>query len=115
MVLITFQGSGLETVTPFCDFLETSNFQNKSTPEGLFATQGINVAFNAFMTAIAQVDYDAIFGGGGDDDPTDAVRLLSSSGSTDPELNHDGFCSTLGRGSIVPSSGFTRSRIQTTR
>jgi len=75
--LIVSQGSGLQTLMPFCDNLETSIFRNKSTPEGLFVTQGINVAFDTFMAAIAEVDYDTVFGGdGGDDDPTDAVCLF---------------------------------------
>ena len=68
------------------------------------------------MTAIAEVDYDTVFGGsGGDDDPTDDVCLPSSSDSTHAKLNPDGLCSTLGRGNIVPSSDSTRSRIQTIR
>ena len=62
MILITFQDKGLQTAMPFCDRLETRNFQNNSTSEGLNATQGINVAFDAFMTATAEVDYDTVFG-----------------------------------------------------
>ena len=64
MVLTILQGSGLQTVMPFCDRLETRDFQNNPTPEGLNTTQGINIAFDAFMTAIAEVDYDTVFGSG---------------------------------------------------
>jgi hypothetical protein len=62
VIPITFQDSGLQTAMPFCDRLETRDFQNTSTPEGLNATLGINVAFDAFMTATAEVDYDTVFG-----------------------------------------------------
>ena len=76
-VLITLQGYGLRTVIPFCDLLETRDLQSFPTPQGLFATQGINVAFDAFMTAIAEVDYDTVFGGDGSGDPSDDVRFFS--------------------------------------
>jgi len=61
------------------------------------------------MTAIAEVDYDTVFGGGGDEDPTDAVCILSSS-STLPELNSDGFAvllvvAILFRIRVLPGSG----------
>jgi hypothetical protein len=68
MILIMFQDYGLYTIMPFCDYLETRNFQNSSSPEGLNITQGINVAFDAFMTAIAEVDYDTVFANWGLDD-----------------------------------------------
>jgi len=55
--------------------LETRNFSNGPTPEGLVATQGINATFGAFMTAIAEVDYDTVFGGD-DYGTSDAVCLF---------------------------------------
>jgi len=64
VVLIELQAYGLETIVPFCDRLETRNLSSSPTSEGLVATQGINTTFNAFMTAIAEVDYDTVFGGG---------------------------------------------------
>lgn len=60
---------------PFCNRLETRDFEDSPAPEGLFATQGINITFNAFMTAIAEVDYDTVFGGG-NSDVTDDVCLV---------------------------------------
>jgi hypothetical protein len=56
-----FQDLGLQSTMPFCDRLETRNFTSSSTPEGLNTTQGINVAFEAFLTAIAEVDYDNVY------------------------------------------------------
>jgi len=56
---------------PFCNRLETRNFTSNPVPEGLFTTQGINTTFDAFMTAIAEVDYDTVFGGNNDTDITD--------------------------------------------
>ena len=101
----------MQTAMPFCDRLETRNLQSSPPPEGLVATQGINTTFGAFMTAVAELDYDDVFGGG-DFDPADAVCF-----SLAPflELDSSDFFSTLGRGSIVPSLGITRLQIRTTR
>jgi hypothetical protein len=114
-VLIALQGYGLRTVLPFCNRLETRNLTTDPASEGLVATQGINTTFNAFMTAIAEVDYDTVFGNE-DYDITDDVCLFFLPSAPHPlELNSPGSCSTLGRGNIVPSLGITRSRIQTIR
>lgn len=75
VVLITLQGYGLRTILPFCNRLETRNFTNSPTSEGLVATLGTNATFDAFMTAIAEVDYDTVFGGD-DSDSSDTVCLF---------------------------------------
>jgi len=61
-MLKALQGYGLRTILPFCDRLETRNLTTDPTSEGLIPTQGINATFNAFMNAIAEVDYDTVFG-----------------------------------------------------
>ena len=70
------QDYGLQTTTPFCDRLETRNFTNNATSEGLITTQGINATFDAFMVAIGEVDYYALFGEDDGNDVSDTVRLF---------------------------------------
>jgi len=50
--------------------VETVNFTSSPTAQGLFATQGINATFNAFMTAIAEMDKGFLFG---DQDSEDSL------------------------------------------
>lgn len=54
--LTTVQSSGLRTILPFCDRVESLNFTSDPASQGLFATRGINSTFNAFATAIAEID-----------------------------------------------------------
>jgi len=75
-MLNAFQGTGLRTILPFCNRLETRNFTTNPMSEGLVPTQGVNATFNAFMTAIAEVDYDTVFGINEDSDITDLVCLF---------------------------------------
>jgi len=76
VALIALQVYGLQTVLPFCNLLETHNLTADPTSEGLVVTQGINATFDAFMTAIAEVDYDTVFGSDGDNDITVVVCLF---------------------------------------
>jgi len=68
VVFIALQDYGLQTVLPFCNRLETRNLTADPTSGGLVVTQGINATFGAFMTAIAEVDYDTAFGNDEDND-----------------------------------------------
>jgi len=76
VALIALQAYGLRTILPFCNRLETRNLTADPTSGGLVVTQGINATFDAFMTAIAEVDYDTVFGSDEGNDITDAVCLL---------------------------------------
>ena len=55
------------SVLPFCNVLETRNFTSTQTETGLATSFGIDVALDAFLTAIREVNYDAIPGSA--DDP----------------------------------------------
>ena len=56
------------SVLPFCNIVETRNFSSDPVEAGLAATLGVDAAFNAFLTGIAELDYDSIPG-----DPDDPV------------------------------------------
>ena len=57
---------------PFCNLLETRNFTTEPVESGLAAQFGVETAFDAFLTALAQLDYDEIPG-----DPDDPVQDMS--------------------------------------
>lgn len=49
------------SVLPFCDIMETQNRTLASTTEsGLASTYNISVAWSAFLTGLAEIDYDSI-------------------------------------------------------
>ena len=50
------QSDGLPPVLAFCDVLETQNWQGPAYPQGLAAAFNITVAFDAFLTGIAETD-----------------------------------------------------------
>ena len=56
------------SVLPFCNIVEMRNFSSDPVEAGLAATFGVDAAFNAFLTGIAEIDYDSIPG-----DPDDPV------------------------------------------
>ncbi|TBU61392.1 serine carboxypeptidase S28-domain-containing protein [Dichomitus squalens] len=51
-----------DSVLPFCNVVETQNFTALPTETGLAASFGIDVALNAFLAGIKQVNYAAIPG-----------------------------------------------------
>lgn len=55
------------SLLPFCNILETQNFTEPALESGIASTQEIDVAFESFLTALAEIDYDSIPGGA--DDP----------------------------------------------
>ncbi|KAI0730928.1 serine carboxypeptidase S28-domain-containing protein [Earliella scabrosa] len=56
-----YQYYGFEaSVLPFCNILETQNFTATPFETGLAAARGVDVALDAFLTAIREVNYDAI-------------------------------------------------------
>ena len=55
------------SILPFCNVLETRNFTITPFETGLAETFGIDFAMEAFLTAIKEVNYDAIPGNA--DDP----------------------------------------------
>ncbi|KAH8111742.1 peptidase S28 [Phellopilus nigrolimitatus] len=60
------------SVLPFCNLLETDNFTVNPLEFGIAATHGVQSAFNAFTTALAELDYDSIPGS-----PNDPVTDMS--------------------------------------
>jgi len=57
--LTFFQSRGPASTIPFCDRLETRNFTQTASSQGLITTGGIDITFNSFIVAIAEVDYNA--------------------------------------------------------
>ena len=57
------------SVLPFCNLLETQNFTAPALEAGIAAAQGVEAAFQSFLTALAELDYDSIPG-----DPDDPVQ-----------------------------------------
>ncbi|EIM80278.1 peptidase S28 [Stereum hirsutum FP-91666 SS1] len=55
------------SLLPFCNILETQNFTEPALESGIASTQEVEVAFESFLTALAEIDYDSITGGA--DDP----------------------------------------------
>jgi len=53
-----FQNSGLPSVMPLCDYVETLGFTQTATAQGIVSTHGIQAAFNLFVVAIGELYYD---------------------------------------------------------
>ena len=68
------QNNGIPPILAFCDVLETRNWTGPAYTQGLAAAFNITVAFDAFLTGIAETDPDvwAIAG-----PPSDAADTLS--------------------------------------
>lgn len=49
-----------ESLLPFCNLLETKNSTQDAIEKGIAAQDGVQAAFEAFMTAISELDYDSI-------------------------------------------------------
>lgn len=58
---------------PFCDRLETLNFTQTPADQGVIVTHGLDVAFQAFMLAISEVDYNGLLSQPADSDPGASV------------------------------------------
>ncbi|KAJ7636082.1 peptidase S28 [Mycena polygramma] len=56
-----------DSLLPFCNLLETQNSTVEPFEGGVVSTLGVNAAFNAFMMALGELDYDSI--PGSPDDP----------------------------------------------
>lgn len=74
--LFIFQSSGLSSIMPFCDRLETLNFTKNPTTQGVVAAQGLDVAFQSFMVAIAEVDYYGLLSSYNNSDVVASVSSL---------------------------------------
>ena len=48
------------SVLPFCNLLETRNYTATPVESGLAAQAGVESALDAFLTALAELNYDAI-------------------------------------------------------
>ncbi|KAJ3983923.1 peptidase S28 [Lentinula detonsa] len=55
------------SILPFCNLLETRNFTSNSVENGIVSITGIDETFQAFLVALAELDYDSI--PGSPDDP----------------------------------------------
>ncbi|EJD00034.1 peptidase S28 [Fomitiporia mediterranea MF3/22] len=51
-----------ESLLPFCNLLETQNFTADPLESGISNAHGIQAAFDAFLAALAELDYDSIPG-----------------------------------------------------
>ncbi len=49
-----------ESLLPFCNLLETKNLTQNAAESGIAAQEGAQVAFEAFLKALAELDYDSI-------------------------------------------------------
>lgn len=49
-----------DSLLPFCNILETKNSTGNATDKGIAEEEGIEAAFDAFLTAISELDYDSI-------------------------------------------------------
>ncbi|KAJ6485877.1 peptidase S28 [Mycena sanguinolenta] len=56
-----------DSLLPFCNLLETQNFTAEPFEGGVVSAHGVNAAFDAFLVALAELNYDAIPGNA--DDP----------------------------------------------
>ncbi|KAF7356875.1 Peptidase S28 [Mycena venus] len=56
-----------DSLLPFCNLLETQNSTAEPFEGGIVSALGVNATFNAFMVALAELDYDSIPGNA--DDP----------------------------------------------
>jgi hypothetical protein len=67
-IIYFFQYYGFEaSLLPFCNIVETQNSTAAPVEAGVVAQFGIDVGLKSFLTALAEVDYDAIPGNA--DDP----------------------------------------------
>ncbi|KAI0782858.1 serine carboxypeptidase S28-domain-containing protein [Abortiporus biennis] len=58
-----YQYYGFESsVLPFCNLLETKNFTSTPTELGIASSENVEAALDAFLIAIAELDYNAISG-----------------------------------------------------
>lgn len=57
------------SVLPFCNLLETQNGTAPAAEGGVVSVWGVERALDAFLAAVAELDYDAIEG-----DPDDPVQ-----------------------------------------
>ncbi|KAJ7493410.1 peptidase S28 [Mycena galericulata] len=58
-----------DSVLPFCNLLETQNSTAQPVEDGIAASLGIDAAFDSFLVAVAELDYNSIPG-----DPDDPVQ-----------------------------------------
>ncbi|KAJ4488343.1 peptidase S28 [Lentinula aciculospora] len=56
-----------DSLLPFCNLLETRNFTENATENGIVSVSGVVDAFQAFLVALAELDYDST--SGSPDDP----------------------------------------------
>ncbi|KAJ7880338.1 peptidase S28 [Mycena olivaceomarginata] len=56
-----------DSLLPFCNLLETQNSTAEAFEGGIVSASGVNAAFDAFMVALGELDYDSIPGSA--DDP----------------------------------------------
>lgn len=80
------------TLLPFCNLLETRNFTTDPLEGGLTPRFGVETAFQAFLVAIAELDYDSI-PGSADDPVTDRSWMWQ-------------YCSEYGRSSATLSLSY---------
>jgi hypothetical protein len=67
------QRYGISPVLAFCDVLETRNWAGPTYPQGLAAAFNVTVAFDAFLTGIAETDPDVWAIAGPPSDEADAL------------------------------------------
>ncbi|KAF8196749.1 peptidase S28 [Mycena galopus ATCC 62051] len=63
-----------DSLLPFCNLLETQNSTAEPFEGGVISALGINAAFDAFLVAIAELDYDSIPGNA--DDPVQDLSWM---------------------------------------
>ncbi|KAF7370867.1 Thymus-specific serine protease [Mycena sanguinolenta] len=51
-----------DSLLPFCNLLETQNFTTEPFEGGIVSAHGVNAALDAFLVALAELNYDAIPG-----------------------------------------------------
>ncbi|XP_006461563.1 hypothetical protein AGABI2DRAFT_222358 [Agaricus bisporus var. bisporus H97] len=49
-----------DSLLPFCNLLETKNFTQDAVEKGISTEEGVQSAFEAFLTAISELDYDSV-------------------------------------------------------
>ncbi|KAK0452800.1 peptidase S28 [Desarmillaria tabescens] len=62
------------SLLPFCNLLETRNFTQAPEEGGIFSVDGISSAFDAYLVALSELDYDEI-PGSPDDPATDLAWM----------------------------------------
>ncbi|KAF7317945.1 Peptidase S28 [Mycena kentingensis (nom. inval.)] len=62
------------SLLPFCDLLETKNATADAVERGIVSKSGVKAAFDAFMVALAELDYDSIPGNA--DDPVQDMSWM---------------------------------------